>query len=80
MVSITFTVDETTKSDMDRFSWINWSELAREIFLKKIQKEETLEKLDKIMKNSQLTDKDIDELSRKSKQTRLQQLKARGLI
>ena len=30
MASITFAIDPKLKSEMSRFKWVNWSELARE--------------------------------------------------
>ena len=66
MVSITFSLDEESKREMERFSWVNWSELARGIFLERIKKQEALNRLDKLMKESRLTDEDIAELAKKA--------------
>ena len=35
MVSITVTLDDKTKAKIEKFSWVNWSELAREEAIKK---------------------------------------------
>jgi|SRR3989344_3548332 len=35
MVSITLSIEEELKKKMEHFSWVNWSELAREKALKK---------------------------------------------
>lgn len=35
MVSITVSIDEETKARMERFPWVNWSEVGREELLKK---------------------------------------------
>ncbi|MFH0875602.1 MAG: hypothetical protein V1859_06705 [archaeon] len=35
MVSITLSVADEYKAELKRFSWVNWSELAREELLKK---------------------------------------------
>lgn len=35
MPSVTLTIPEGTKSELKRFQWVNWSEVAREEFLKK---------------------------------------------
>ena len=56
MVSITFSVDDESKHEMDRFSWINWSELAREIFFKRLKKEDALRRLGELMKDSEMTE------------------------
>lgn len=45
MASITFAVDESIKARLDKFSWVNWSEIARENLIKKEQLEELREKL-----------------------------------
>ena len=52
MVSITFSVDNKILSLMKQFSWINWSEVAREKLNKKRIFEEYL-------KNKQLSNKDL---------------------
>ena len=35
MASLTFTVDKQVKADLKRFSWVNWSEVNREVLNKK---------------------------------------------
>ena len=35
MASITFAIDEHTLKRMEKFSWVNWSEVAREGALKR---------------------------------------------
>lgn len=35
MVSVSFTVSDNLKAKMEKFSWINWSAIAREEALKK---------------------------------------------
>ncbi|MFH0978588.1 MAG: hypothetical protein V1837_04770 [Candidatus Woesearchaeota archaeon] len=37
MASITFALDTELKSRLEKFPWVNWSELAREELLKKTQ-------------------------------------------
>lgn len=80
MVSVTFSIDEASKHDMDKFSWVNWSDVARKIFLKGIEKQERLEKLNNILQNSELTDEDILKLSKKARKGRFNELKSKGLI
>ena len=36
MTSVTFALPEKTKEEMKKFSWVNWSEVARETILTKI--------------------------------------------
>ena len=46
MASLTFAIEDSIKSRLDRFSWITWSETAREELIKKAKLQEMLEKLD----------------------------------
>jgi len=80
MVSITISLDDKTKKEMEKFSWINWSEVARDILLERIKKQEKLERLKKILENSELTEKDIMELSKKACRGRFKELKKKGLV
>jgi len=80
MVSITISLDDKTKKEMEKFSWINWSEVARGILLSRIKKQEKLERLKKILENSELTEKDIVELSKKARRGRFKELKKKGLV
>ena len=75
MVSITLSIDEKSKQEIDKFSWINWSEVARNILLDRIKKQEELEKLKSLLENSELTEKDIMELSKKARKGRFKELK-----
>ena len=50
---------------MDKFSWLNLSEIAREAFVKRMRQLELLERLNKDFKKSELTDEDCIALGRK---------------
>lgn len=80
MVSVTFSMDDSSKHDMEKFSWVNWSEIARRIFLKGIKKQEMLERLNKLFQNSELTDEDILKLSKKARKGRFNELKSKGWV
>ena len=80
MVSITISVDDKTKKEMEDFSWVNWSKVARDILLDRIKKQEKLERLKKILENSELTEKDIVEFSKKARKGRFKELKKNGLV
>ena len=80
MVSITFSIDAKFKQEMQRFSWINWSEVARDIFFKKLKKQEELERLDKLLKNSELTDENIIKLTKKARKGRFKELQEKGMV
>ncbi len=62
MVSITLSVPEELKVEMEHFPEINWSEVARAAIRQKVL---LLVKMDKLLKNSKLTEEDAIELGRK---------------
>lgn len=51
MVSVTVPVDDELKKDIERFSWVNWSDVAREELLKK-------EIFESYIKTGELSDED----------------------
>ena len=73
-------LSDSLKEDIEKLSWVNWSEVAREAFIKKIKKLEALEKFEKILDKSEFSEKEVLELSRKVKEERLKQLKDKGLV
>ena len=62
MVNITLSVPNEIKKEMDKFSEMNWSEVARQAFKDKIVKLEILKKFSSKIK---LSEKDIKNLSDK---------------
>ncbi len=62
MVSITLSVSEELKKEMDKFHEINWSAVAREAIQKRVQ---LLERFKEFTKDSTLTEADALELGRK---------------
>ena len=80
MASIMASLPDLLKADIEHFSWVNWSEVAREAFIKKLKRLEALEKFEKLLDKSKFTEKDALELSRKVKEERLKQLKKQGLV
>lgn len=80
MASLMASLPDSLKEDIEKFSWVNWSEVAREAFIKKIKKLEALEKLEKLLDKSEFSEKDVLELSQKVKKERLRQLKYKGLV
>ena len=62
MVSITLSVPEELKKEMDKFQDINWSAVAREAIKNKVV---LLKKFKEFTKESTLTEKDSLELGRK---------------
>ncbi|MBI2106263.1 hypothetical protein HYT56_05525 [Candidatus Woesearchaeota archaeon] len=72
MVSITIQMDDKLRSEIDNFSWVNWSELAREEISRK---EVILDLIDKLnSKEEQELIKWSVELGKKAKSGRFKQL------
>lgn len=80
MASVTFSIPDKVKQDMESFSWVNWSELAREEALKRAKLAKDFEEFKKIVAKSKLTVKDADAIAKKVKASMHNKLKAKGLI
>lgn len=75
MVSVSLTISDELKVKMNKFSWINWSEVAREEALEQNKKIALLDELDELTKDSKLTDADclrLGKLFKKGISKRLQ--------
>ena len=79
MPNITLSVSEELKKNMDSLPELNWSESVREFLSEKVKRAALLKKLDKMLENSELTEEDVQELSRKARKGRFAELKAKGL-
>ena len=79
MASVMASLPESVKADIDHFSWVNWSEVAREAFIKKLKRLETMGKIEKLLEKSEFTEKDADELADKVKISMHKRLKREGL-
>ena len=64
MGNITLALPDDLQEKMRKHSEIRWSEVVRKSIAQRI---ELLEMMDKIAKKSKLTQKDVDEISRKIK-------------
>jgi hypothetical protein len=80
MVSLTLKITNDFKTLIDKLTWINWSELARDEIQKKLEEERSVETFKKIIAKSKLTQEDADRLSENVKQSMHQSLKRKGLI
>lgn len=65
MVSMTLAIPEELKKEMDRHPEMNWSEIARQAIKERLEKFLLLKKMDEMLKNSKLTEKDAIMLGRK---------------
>lgn len=63
MPTVTLTVPDDVKSELKRFSWVNWSEVAREEFVRQAKVREEFERFTKIVSKSKLAEEDVRELS-----------------
>lgn len=68
MATVTLTVSEELKSEFKGFSWVNWSETAREELLDDLRRQKVLQKLDKMLEKSELTEEDCIRLGRELKE------------
>jgi hypothetical protein len=80
MVSLTLRITNEFKAMIDKLTWINWSELARDEVLKKLEEERSVETFKKIIAKSKLTEEDAERLSENVKQSMHKSLKRKGLI
>ena len=67
MPTATLTIPDEVRSELEEFSWINWSEVAREAFLEKIRRDKVFEKFNDLLKNSKMTDELASKLADKLK-------------
>lgn len=60
MPTVTVNVDDELKTQMEEHPEINWSEVARSSFKKKI---DNLEMMERLSSDSELTEEDVEELA-----------------
>ena len=63
MASVTFSIPDHIKGEMQALSWVNWSDLAREEALKRAKLREDFERFKRIVSKSKLTEDDANRLS-----------------
>jgi hypothetical protein len=64
MTNMTLSIPEELHKKMKKFKMLRWSEIARAAIEERIN---DLEEMEKIVSKSKLTQKDVDEISRKIK-------------
>lgn len=67
MPNITVSVSPGLKKKLDEFREVSWSRVVEQLLAEKIRRMELLAKLDKVLVNSKLTEKDAIELGKKLK-------------
>jgi hypothetical protein len=65
MASVTFAVDNSLKEEIEKFPWVNWSNVVREEAIRREHKQRDFEEFRKIVSKSKLTEKDVAELAEK---------------
>ncbi len=80
MPTITLSVPEQLKKDMDSFKEVNWSEVTRELIRGKIERLKLLKKMDEMLKDSKLTDEDALRLGREVNKSARKRLEDKGLL
>jgi len=80
MVSVTLTLADELKEEINRLSWVNWSELIRCELIKEKEKIDKFERFKKIIEKSKLTEEGAIELARKLKRGRFKRLKQEGYV
>ena len=78
MGSVTLTVSDKTKEELNRFAWVTWSEVAEESFSEKLRRDKLFERLNKLLENSELTEEDCLRLGDDVKQRAWEKLKKEG--
>ena len=64
MVSVSFTISDELKAKMEKFPWINWSEVSREEAIKREMLHEDFLEFNRIVSKSKLTEKDAMQLAK----------------
>ena len=64
MANVSLTVPPELKAKMDKFRWINWSEVAREEAIRREMLHEDFEEFNKIVSKSKLTEEDAMRLAK----------------
>lgn len=80
MVSVTLKITNEFKALINKLSWVNWSEIAREEALKKLEEEQALQKFREIVSKSKFTEENARKLAEKVNLSMHNSLKKKGLI
>ena len=64
MANVSLTVPEELKAKMEKFPWINWSEVSREEAIEREKLNEDFEEFNRIVSKSKLTEEDAMRLAK----------------
>ena len=80
MASVTFAMPAEVKAEMKELAWVNWSEAAAEEIAGDLSRQKTLNELDELLKNSEVSDEEILKWSKAARKGRFNKLKSKGLV
>jgi len=80
MVSVTLSIPEEVKHKMETFDEINWSGLIRKVIIDKTKELELKEKMKQQLKNEEGLNDWAVSIQKKTRTTRVQELKRKGLL
>lgn len=66
---MTLSIPKDVHEEMKQFSEVRWSEVARKAIVDKLETLKAIAKVEKIAQKSKLTQKDVDEIGKKIKQS-----------
>ena len=75
MEHLTISIPEESKKKMDTLKVINWSEVAREAFAKRVELTVGYERFQELVSKSKLTEKDAKELAKEVNKSMHERLK-----
>ena len=64
MVSITLKISDEFKAMIEKLPWVNWSELARDEAIKRLELDEEFKEFKRIVSKSKLTEEDALKLAK----------------
>ncbi len=76
MANLTISIPEDLKQRMDSLAELNWSETIRLFLAEKVRRALLLQKLDKMLEHSTLTEEDCLKLGERAKEAILRKSKA----
>jgi len=79
MPNITLAISDELKKKLDLMPEVNWSESMRVFLTKRAKRLLLLKKIDGILENSEFSEEDAEKLGELVKQSRLKELKSKGL-
>lgn len=77
MVSISLRISDEFKAMIDKLPWVNWSELAREEAIEEEKRRTLLNRLNELLKNSEMTEELATKLGEDLKERLYKRIKSK---